>query len=117
MRLDELAAFLPRPMSSIMNFETRLHAGDAVAQVVGPRAGDGGEDLVRLLLRDEHADARARGAEPTRAAADEDGESSRPSCTAPTSETQLISGALHRSLHAAIGYLCLRGRLAKSGFP
>ena len=43
---------------------------------------------------------------------------SRPSsCTVPISEMQLISGALQRSAHAAIEYLCLRGRSAQSGLP
>ena len=37
---------------------------------------------------------------------------SRPSWIAPTSEMQLISGALQRSAQAEIEYLCLRGRLA-----
>src|SRR4051812_37275701 len=42
---------------------------------------------------------------------------SRPSLTVPTSETQLISGALQRSAQAAIEYLCFRGRFAQSGLP
>src|SRR5438477_13074573 len=40
---------------------------------------------------------------------------STPSFTVPTSEMQLISGALQRSAHAEIEYLCLRGRSAHTG--
>ena len=40
---------------------------------------------------------------------------SRPSWTTPTSEMQLISGALQRSGQLAIEYLCLRGRFAHVG--
>ena len=42
---------------------------------------------------------------------------SRPSFSTPTSETQLISGALQRSAQLAIEYLCLRGRFAHAGLP
>ena len=42
---------------------------------------------------------------------------SRPSLTTPTSEMQLISGALQRSGQLAIEYLCLRGRFAHAGLP
>ena len=105
-------------MSSTMNLSRAFTRETRYFEVLRPDRRDRAEDLVRVLLRDEDAhvprDPRHRG-EP---AADEHGEAlAAVVVTVPISEMQLISGALQRSAHAEIEYLCFRGRFAQSGLP
>ena len=105
-------------MSSTMNLsraftrETRYLRSSDQTEVIAPRISFASSlgTKTPMSLRDP----RHRG----EAAADEDGEAlAAVVVTVPISEMQLISGALQRSAHAAIEYLCLRGRSAQSGLP
>ena len=105
-------------MSSTMNLsraftrETRYLRSSDHTEVIAPRISFASSlgTKTPMSLRD----ARHRG----EAAADVHREAlAAVVVTVPISEMQLISGALQRSAHAAIEYLCLRGRSAQSGLP
>ena len=89
----------------------RLDAGHAPAEVVAPGVEDRAEHRDRLVRADEHAEVARDPRDGRQPAADEHARSParRRGCT-PTSEMQLISGALQRDAHAEIEILCLRGR-------
>ena len=117
LRLDALADAFGADVVD-HELEPGLHARDAVLEVLRPHRGDRAEDLVRVLLGDEDAHVLRDPRHGREAAADVHREAlAAVVVTVPISEMQLISGALQRSAHAAIEYLCLRGRSAQSGLP
>ena len=117
LRLDALEHSLDADVVD-HELQARLHARHAVLQILAPHGRDRAEDLVRLLLRDEDAEV-ARDARHRREPAADLHRVALAAVVAstPTSETQLISGALQRSVQLAIEYLCLRGRFAHAGLP